>query len=295
MEEAPLYIKLLMYLFVVVYMLSVMLETTHGEIVTMLKDRHRMGLALLANLVVVPILSFVLVRLLDLRPEIRIGVMMLAISPGGLFALQFARVSKGNRVFAVALVIVLCVSAILITPLVAHWLFPRAGAEVGPFAWIVSLFLLLVAAPLLAGRALQRQFPELAPKLGRWLGLLSIAIFIIAALLSGRFKNPAIKALGTDGIVAIVVLTVVCWVVGWTLGGPEIRNRKVLAISTAMRNFGICVPLAVYYFPGTEVLAPILAFSGISIPMNMVFALVTARTLRDPVDSPTSAQAKSAS
>ena len=57
-------------------------------------------------------------RLLDLRPEIRIGVMMLAISPGGLFALQFARVSKGNRLFAVALVIVLCVSAILITPLV---------------------------------------------------------------------------------------------------------------------------------------------------------------------------------
>jgi len=82
MEEAPLYVKFLMYLFVVVYMLSVMLETTHGEIVTMLKDRHRMGLALLANLVVVPILSFVLVRLLDLRPEIRIGVMMLAISPG---------------------------------------------------------------------------------------------------------------------------------------------------------------------------------------------------------------------
>jgi BASS family bile acid:Na+ symporter len=90
MEEAPLYVKFLMYLFVVVYMLSVMLETTHGEIVTMLKDRHRMGLALLANLVVVPILSLVLVRLLDLRPEIRIGVMMLAISPGGLFALQFA-------------------------------------------------------------------------------------------------------------------------------------------------------------------------------------------------------------
>ena len=140
MEEAPLYVKFLMYLFVVVYMLSVMLETTHGEIVTMLKDKHRMGLALLANLVVVPILSFVLVRLLDLRPEIRIGVMMLAISPGGLFALQFARISKGNRVFAVALVIVLCVSAILITPLVAHWLFPRAGAEVGPFAWIVFFY-----------------------------------------------------------------------------------------------------------------------------------------------------------
>ena len=284
MAEVPLYIKSLMYVFVAIYMLSVMLESTSGEVVTMLKDRRRMGLALLANLVVVPLLGFVLVRLLDLRPDIRIGVMMLAVSPGGLFALQFARVSKGNRVFAVALVIVLSILAIFFTPFLAHWFSPRQG-EGKLFAWLVLLFVLIVALPLFAGRELQKLFPQIAPKLGRWLGLLSILIFITAALLSGRFKTPAIKAIGTDGIVAIVLLTVVCWVVGWTLGGPEIRNRKVLAISTAMRNFGICVPLAAHYFPGTEVMAPILAFSGISIPMNMVFALVTAKTLRDPADN----------
>jgi len=168
---------------------------------------------------------------------------------------------------------------------------PREG-DGGLFGWLVLLFILLVAVPLFAGRALQERFPEIAPKLGRWLGMLSIVIFIITALMTGRFKTPAIKAVGADGIVAIVVLTVVCWVVGWFLGGPEIRYRKVLAISTAMRNFGIYVPLAVHYFPGTEVMAPILAFSGISIPMNMVFALVTGRMLRDLVDRPKPMEAK---
>jgi bile acid:Na+ symporter, BASS family len=285
MEDIHVSIKLLAYSFVAVYMFAVALETKRGEVMTELGDRRRMGLALLANLVLVPALGFVLVRLLRLEPDIRIGVMMLAVCPGGLFALQFARVSKANRVFAVALLIVLSVAAIFITPLLASWFFPKPSAESGPFVWLVALFLLLVAVPLIAGRELQKLIPELAPKLGRWLGLLSIVIFIITALMTGKFKTPAIKALGADGIVAIVILTLVCWVVGWILGGPEIKNRKVLAISTAMRNFGICVPLAVHYFPGTEVLAPILAFSGISIPMNMVFALVTARTLRDPGDN----------
>ena len=56
MEDVPLYVKLLAYLFVVIYMISVTLESTEGEIRTMLKDR---------------------------------------------------RVSKGDRVFAVALVVVL--------------------------------------------------------------------------------------------------------------------------------------------------------------------------------------------
>src|SRR5262245_48629518 len=117
MQEVPLYAKVLSYLFIVIYMVSVTMESTKGEIMTMLRDKRRMGLALLANLVVVPLLGFALVRLLDLRPDIRIGVMMLAVSPGGLFALQFARVSKGDRVFAVALVVILTSLAIFLTPL----------------------------------------------------------------------------------------------------------------------------------------------------------------------------------
>ena len=285
MGEAPLYVKLLMFFFVVVYMVSVTMETTRGEIITALNDRRRMGLALLANLVIVPILGFILVRLFDLRPELRIGLMMLAVSPGGLFALQFARVSKGNRVFAVALLIILSILAILITPVLAYWFFYREGPIGGPLTWLVVLFSFLVAGPLLVGRALQMRFPEVAPKLGRRLGLFSIALFIMAALLSGRFKTPALKVIGADDIVATVVLTVTCWAVGWILGGPEIKNRKVLAISTAMRNFGVCVPLANHYFSGNEgVIASIFAYSAISIPMNMVFALVIGRTLRDAAD-----------
>ena len=67
----------------------------------------------------------------------------------------------------------------------------------------------------------------------------------------------------------------------WLLGGTEASNRKVLAISTAMRHVGVCLRIAVLSFPGTAVLAPILALSGISIPMNMLFALITGRMRRD--------------
>jgi BASS family bile acid:Na+ symporter len=87
--------------------------------------------------------------------------------------------------------------------------------------------------------------------------------------------------MGTNGIISIVLLILCAWGVGWLMGGPEIRNRKVLAISSSMRNVGVCLPIASNYFAGTEVFIPMLAFSGIMIPMNMVFALATARALRD--------------
>jgi BASS family bile acid:Na+ symporter len=279
-EEIPEYINMLSYLFVVVYMLSVPLETTRGEIVKTLGRLNLMGRALLANFVIIPIFGIIIARVFDLPPEIRTGFLLLVIAPGGLLALQFARISNGNRVFAVALLFVFCLLAILITPAVVLLFFHREGAGKLPFAWLILMLFLLIVVPALVGRALQRLIPQHAPKLGLWLGRLSIVIFIIAAVMAGRYKSPAIKLMGHDGITAIVLLILGAWVVGWLMGGPEIRNRKVLAISSSMRNVGVCLPIASNYFAGTDVAIPILAFSGIMIPMNMVFSVVAGRMRR---------------
>ena len=40
-------------------------------------------------------------------------------------------------------------------------------------------------------------------------------------------------------------------------------------------------PVAASYFPHTDVFVPLLAFSSISIPMNMVFAFILGHTLPD--------------
>jgi len=278
-EEIPGYINLLSYLFVVLYMFSVPLESTRGEIMGHFKDFNLMGRALLANFVIIPILGFIIARFFDLPPDFRTGFLLLVIAPGGLLALQFARISNGNRVFAVALLFVFCLLAILITPAVVLLFFHREGAGKLPFAWLILMLFVLIVVPALVGRVLQRLIPEHAPKLGLWLGRLSIVIFIIAAVTAGRYKTPAIKLMGYDGIAAIAILILGAWVVGWLMGGPEIRNRKVLAISSSMRNVGVCLPIASNYFAGTEVTVPILAFSGIMIPMNMVFSVVAASLL----------------
>jgi len=280
MEEIPEYINMLSYLFVAVYMLSVPLETTREEIIKTLGHWSLMGRGLLANFVIIPIIGIIIARFFDLSPEIRIGFLLLAMAPGGLLALQFARVSKSNRVFAVALLFVFCLLAILLTPPVVLLFFHREGAGKLPFAWLILMLLLLIVVPALVGRGLQRLIPQHAPKLGLWLGRLSIVIFILAAVMAGRYKSPAIKLMGTSGIEAIVLLILCSWALGWFMGGPEVRNRKVLAISSSMRNVGVCLPIATNYFAGTDVYIPILAFSGIMIPMNMVFALVAGRIAR---------------
>jgi BASS family bile acid:Na+ symporter len=284
-ENFPAYINVLTYAFVVMYMLSVPLETTHGEIIKTFGQFNLMGRALLANFVIIPILGFAIARMFDLPPDIKIGFLLLSMAPGGLLALQFARVSNGNRVFAVALLFVFCLLAILIVPGLALLFFPTEGAGKSPFSWLIMMLFLLIVLPAAAGRVLQTFIPRHAPALGLWLGRLSIVVFAIAAVAAGRYKSASIKLMGTYGVEAIVVLIIAAWIVGWLLGGPEIRNRKVLAISSSMRNIGVCLPIASNYFSGTDVSAPLLAFSGLMIPMNLVFALAVAWASRHATES----------
>ena len=285
MEDVPAYINVLTYVFVVIYMLSVPLETTHGEIIKTFGQFNLMGRALLANFVIIPILGFAIARIFDLPPDIKIGFLLLSMAPGGLLALQFARVSNGNRVFAVALLFIFCLLAILIVPGLALLFFPTEGAGKSPFSWLIMMLFLLIVLPAAAGRVLQMLIPRHAPGLGLWLGRLSIVVFVIAAVAAGGYKSASIKLMGTYGVEAIVVLIIASWIVGWLLGGPEIRNRKVLAISSSMRNIGVCLPIASNYFSGTDVSAPLLAFSGLMIPMNLVFALAVAWASRHATES----------
>jgi BASS family bile acid:Na+ symporter len=284
-ENFPAYINVLSYVFVAMYMLSVPLETTRGEIIKNLGHVNLMGRALVANFVIIPILGFGIAQIFDLPPDVKTGFLLLSMAPGGLLALQFARVSNGNRVFAVALLFIFCLLAILIVPGLALLLFPTEAAGKSPFGWFVMMMFLLIILPSAIGRVLQMLIPRHAPALGLWLGRLSIVVFAIAAVAAGRYKSVPIRLMGTYGIHAIVVLILVSWIVGWLLGGPEIRNRKVLAISSSMRNIGVCLPIATNYFSGTDVSTPLLAFSGLMIPMNLVFALVVAWALRDRTET----------
>src|SRR4030095_5860971 len=164
MENLPAYIRILNYLFVVVYMISVPLETTGREILHTLANLKLMGRALLANFVIIPILGFIIARYLDLPSEIRIGFLLLAMAPGGLLPLQFARVSKGNRIFAVALLFVFCLLAILVMPTLVLWFFPKYEAGSSPLVQLILMLLLVVVVPAVAGRMLQRLIPQHAPK-----------------------------------------------------------------------------------------------------------------------------------
>ena len=77
------------FLFIIAAMLSIGLRVTGGEIVAVLKDTRLMAKVFLANLVLVPLLGLLIVKVFTLNVDCQVGILLLALAPGGGNAIQF--------------------------------------------------------------------------------------------------------------------------------------------------------------------------------------------------------------
>ncbi|OLP18677.1 Na+-dependent transporter [Leptolyngbya sp. 'hensonii'] len=272
----PSYIQIVIFLFLFTFLLSVALEKPKQEILTLMKS-SLMGRSLFANFILLPILGVILARLFRLPPEIAVGFLMVALAPGGMLGLHFARVAKGNLAYAVGLIFLLSLLSIVIIPTLIYLIFPGIAATDGFIVSLLGRLLFLVIPPFLVGQVIQKWLTSIATKLQKLSSLLSIVLFIALTVLTSRLKVLDTQALGWNGLAAIVVFIGVAWFVGWQLGGPELENRKVLAISTSMRNVAIYFLIATSGVFSRNAELMMIGFSVLLTPMNLVFAIAMRR------------------
>ncbi|MBM0745094.1 hypothetical protein JOY44_26620 (plasmid) [Phormidium sp. CLA17] len=284
LNTLPISIKIVIWLFLFTFLFSVALEKPKVEIIAMMKS-GLMGRSLFANFILLPIVGLILIRLFHLSPEISIGFLAVAAAPGGLLALHFARVAKGNLMYAVGLVFLLSLLSIIATPILIHLIFPSISPASVPIFPLMGRLLLLIAPPLLAGQVTRHWLEMLAqplhrriaPKLQKLTSFLAIALFITLTILTSTLKALDTQTLGWNGVAAIATLIVAAWIIGWWLGGADLADRKVLAISTSMRNIAICLAIASSSALDQKANLAIIGFSELLAPMNLVFAIAMSR------------------
>ncbi|MBW4509047.1 MAG: bile acid:sodium symporter [Scytonematopsis contorta HA4267-MV1] len=273
----PTSVKIISFLFIFTFLFSVALEQPRKQILVTMSDYGLIRRSLLANFVLVPLVGILLPWLFKLPPEIALGFLFVAAAPGSLLALHFTRVSKGNLAYAIGLVFLLSLLSVVFTPILIHLISPNIASINLPVLPIILLLLLLITFPLLVGQAIQHWLEPVAQKLRKPTNVLSILLFIALTILTSTLKSSNIQALGWNGLAAIASFIAISWGIGWQLGGPEPSNRKVLAISTSMRNVAICQAITSGESFGKDTELAIAGFSQLLAPMNLLFAIVISR------------------
>jgi BASS family bile acid:Na+ symporter len=198
-----------------------------------------------------PIVAVTLTRLFDFRQTVEIVLIALAISPVPPLLPQKQTQAGGATHYALGLMAVFGLVAVVIVPLELEILERISGRflAIPPYT-VARIILVSTFLPLAAGMFVHAVLPRLAAAMERVVMVVARLLLPVAAVALAILTAPAMWALIGDGtIVAMVLFLVSGLAIGHALGGREPNYAVALALCTAYRHPAIAFSIASVNFP----------------------------------------------
>jgi BASS family bile acid:Na+ symporter len=251
-----------------IVMLGLGLSLTTADFARVLAYPRAVVVALACQIVLLPAICFGLVTLFGLPPELAVGMMLLAASPGGTTANLFSHLAGGDVALNISLTAINSVLSVVTLPVVVNlslaWFVGPAGG-IGLQADKIAQVFAIVLVPVALGMLVRRYAPGFAGRMHRPVKAGSVVVLvgvIAAAVLENR--EIVLQGLLTVGLVA-ALFAVVSLGLGYTVpraaGVTERQSiacsmeigihNSVLAITIALSpalldNSAMGIPAAVY-------------------------------------------------
>jgi bile acid:Na+ symporter, BASS family len=254
------------------------LEVDREHLRTILK---RFGLtvrALLANFIIVPLIAVGVVRLFQIPADYATGILLMAIAPGVPFVLASVRKRGGRLALAVELAVVMPLLSIVTVPITAALVLPAVAEQHIPFGRFAMTLVLFQLLPLLLGIVVGGSAPNLAQRLARPMQFVFFgAAAVLVILMFPELVRGVSTVWGSLRLFAMLVIVLLSMAAGWLLGGPELEDRRVLGIGTALRNVGLCALIATSNLRNERVTAAILSYLLIQMIVSSLFGAMFKR------------------
>lgn len=127
-------------------------------------------IALVGQLVLLPLIALGLATLFKLPPVFFIGLVLIACCPGGSSSNVFSKLAGGDVALSVTLTALSSVITLFTIPLVMSWATALVGTSVGislPVGNLIKQNLVLMLLPVLLGIGLHYAWPAVADKVDR--------------------------------------------------------------------------------------------------------------------------------
>jgi BASS family bile acid:Na+ symporter len=266
-------------LFVIVMMGAAGLDLRLADLWEVVRKPRALILAVLLNYVAIPLAALIAVRLANLDPAHAVGVLLVAVSPGGPVGAPLAQRGGGHLALAVAIVVVTNILNTIATPGLAHILgiMPDIGGST-PLAAMFLTILVYQLIPLAIAIWLRERRPALADRIRGPVSRLSqLALAIGAAALTfaggGKLLDAPFKL-----VVVIIVLVGLSLGLGWLAAWKDRPRQVSLSITSAFRNMSLVMLLVAAWFPEFETLLAAVLFSGLMFGACSVASLIAARS-----------------
>ncbi|WP_423494080.1 bile acid:sodium symporter family protein [Microbacterium esteraromaticum] len=254
-------------------MFGIALDTAPKDFRVVARHPKPFVIAILAQLLVLPAVTFGLTLILPVSASMALGMIVVACCPPGNISQVLTHRSGGNVALSVSMTAVGNLLYIIAMPIsIAFWgsLHPTGRdllrtVALDPWRMLLEI-VLIIGLPFALGLLLRAALPGFARRVQpfvRWFSLIALLGFIIGAL-AGNWAI-FVSVIGTV-LIVVAVHDAVALAIGYgtaVVGGLGSRERKAMTFEVGIRNAGLGLGLIFAFFGGLGGMAVVAGWWGI--------------------------------
>ena len=240
----------------------------------------------ISQLIILPIVAYLLIIILRTPPEIAIGVMIIAAAPGGVTSNILTKFANGDVALSISLTAIISLISIITVPLIIFTSADLFGitniSENISMIGIALKMFLVVTVPVILGMIIRKFAENFVASKGEIFNKLNIvlfAIFFVAAFYEER--ENFINFLKQAGLIALI-LNLTMMIIAYYLAkafASGIKQMKCIALECGLQNGTLALFVSTQIF-GTDILyaLPTGAYALIMYITGFIFVFLLRRS-----------------
>ena len=266
-------------------MFALGLGLTGTDFLRVIKQPKDFFVGAISQIILLPVIAFVLVKIWPISPELAIGVMIIAAAPGGVTSNILTSFARGDVALSISLTAIISLLSVITVPFIIVTSLGLLGSEhvsqnISLTSMAISMFL-IVTVPVIIGMIFRRFASNAAIKFASIAKKISIVLFIIVLLGAILAEKDNIVSYFADAGLITLVLNVVMMIVAFyvaKLFGTGNAQKKCIAIECGLQNGTLAIFVGTTLFGGGAFVIPAATYSLIMFATSLIFVFFVRNT-----------------
>ena len=238
-------------------------------------------IGLICQMILLPIIAFILIKILNTPLELALGVMIIAAAPGGVTSNVLTKFANGDVALSVSLTAIISLISIFSVPFIVF-----KSADVLQVSYIsneismigISLkMFLVVTLPVVIGMTIRKFASNFITSKTLIIQRISIALFVIVfAAIWVEEWDKIVSFIVRAGTIALV-LNITMMLVGYYIAkffATGIAQRRCISLECGLQNGTLAVFVSTQIFDEMVYLVPTAAYALIMFVTSIIFVFI---------------------
>jgi len=267
-------------------MFALGLGLTGSDFLRVVRQPRDFFVGAFSQIIFLPIIAFILVKIWPIAPELAIGVMIIAAAPGGVTSNLLTSFAKGDVALSIsltAIISLLCVITIPFIVLTSVTLLTESNItqDISLISMARDMFI-IVTVPVILGMLFRRFASGISLKFELIAKKISTLLFVLVLLGAIAAERENIVSYFAQAGFITLVLNVVMMIVAYFVAqsfASGTKQKKCITIECGLQNGTLAIFVATSIFGGGMYVIPAATYSLIMFGTSLIFVYLVRKTI----------------